>query len=41
MKTSDEDIRKIEDLEDGSSVYEIGAIPDVEESEDTETTTAV
>lgn len=26
MKTSDEDIRKIEDLEDGSSVYEIGAI---------------
>lgn len=34
MKTNDEDIRKIEELEDGSSVYEIGALPppEVEES---------
>ncbi len=34
MKTSDEDIRKIEDLEDGSSVYEIGSIPEEEKIED-------
>jgi hypothetical protein len=34
MKTNDEDIRKIEELEDGSSVYEIGALQpeEVEES---------
>jgi hypothetical protein len=36
MKTSDEDIRKIEDLEDGSSVYEIGSSPAIEESENTD-----
>ncbi len=34
MKTSDEDIRKIEDLEDGSTVYEIGDIPAPEEPEE-------
>lgn len=30
MKTADKDIRKLEDLEDGSSVYEIGELPNVE-----------
>ncbi len=35
MKTSDEDIRKIEDLEDGSSIYEIGSILEEEEPANT------
>ena len=33
MQTSDENIRKIEELEDGSSVYEIG--PEIQEPTDT------
>ncbi len=33
MKTIDDDIRKIEELEDGSSVYEIGKLPEEENPE--------
>ena len=33
MKTIDDDIRKIEELEDGSSVYEIGKLPEEESPE--------
>jgi len=33
MKTSDDDIRKIEELEDGSSVYEVGPPPAKEDKE--------
>jgi hypothetical protein len=33
MKTTDEDIRKIEELEDGSSIYEIGPLPEKENEE--------
>lgn len=36
MKTADEDIRKIEELEDGSSLYEIGAIEDEIKAEETD-----
>lgn len=36
MKTADEDIRKIEELEDGSSLYEIGDIEDEIKTEDTD-----
>lgn len=36
MKTADEDIRKIEELEDGSSLYEIGAIEDEIKTEETD-----
>ena len=33
MKTTDDDIRKIEELEDGSSVYEIGTPPALEDKD--------
>jgi hypothetical protein len=33
MKTSNDDIRKIEELEDGSSVYEVGPPPEKEDKE--------
>ncbi|MEN9919349.1 MAG: hypothetical protein RL662_1785 [Bacteroidota bacterium] len=33
MKTTDDDIRKIEELEDGSSVYEIGTPPETEDKD--------
>ncbi len=36
MKTADEDIRKIEELEDGSSLYEISANEDEVKTEDTD-----
>ncbi|CAB4124224.1 hypothetical protein UFOVP51_81 [uncultured Caudovirales phage] len=36
MKTADEDIRKIEELEDGSSLYEIGDTEDEVKTEDTD-----